>query len=93
MSSKEEIASKNEEYISDFGFGMTKEKAIESMDEYAKQECIGFSEWINSQEFPTFYGYRGDGKWEKLKPVKKMEDIEYVTTEQLYDLYLASKTK
>ena len=58
--------------------------------EYAKQEAIGFAEWADDngwwREVPDF-----DGTAEKLWS-KTSSCWENITTEQLYELYLKSKT-
>ena len=67
---------------------------LRAMDEYAKQEAIGFAEWVMEnywirEPFPrkdtgkTMWAIYGEGK----------EPDELKTTKQLLNLYLQSKSK
>lgn len=57
-----------------------------AMDEYAKQQCVEFAEWLN------YEGYRSCDKvfatWENDADI----DIEF-TTEELYQLFLTTQSK
>lgn len=60
-----------------------------SMEEYAKQEAIAFAEWASGHGFD----YKGE-KWQKWEQTDyKSKSLVSRTTEQLYNLYLQSKSK
>ncbi len=66
---------------------------IAAMDAYTKQESINFSEWVYRGELREVYCYRGNGKWELLKPSTVRIPAEIITSKQLYELYLKDKNK
>lgn len=64
-----------------------REDVLELMDEYARQEALGFAEWIDGCGYNRI-PYKGkDGEW------TEGNEIVAETTEQLFDLYLQSKNK
>ncbi len=63
-----------------------------AMSEYAKQEAIAFAIWIRGNINPL-YMYTGLNVWEVITPTKQQPaEREYITNDQLYELYLQSKT-
>lgn len=79
--SKEEILGKL-----NFGNQPFSSTAMKAMDEFAEQECIAFADFTRS-----FGNMVNKGLWSKnngdyLPP-------SFYTTEQLYNLYLQSKTQ
>lgn len=59
-----------------------KEQAIIAMDDYAKEVAIGFSEWMDKKGYTQMH----NGGWQSCS------DFSNKTTEQLFDLYIQSKT-
>ena len=55
-----------------------------AMDEYAKQESIGFAEWIAKNNYTCFQ--QGWTNVKKFKP-------DWQTTEQIYTIYQNQKGK
>lgn len=60
----------------------TIEHIYSAMDEYAKQEAIGFAEWISNHKLD--FQTASNGRWIGL-------DMKTLTAEQLYELYMLSK--
>lgn len=58
----------------------------DAMDEYAKQEAIGFAEW----HYKTAYKYINVEGFEKSHP-DYIKNHKLKSTEELYELYLKSK--
>ena len=59
-------------------------KVYQSMDEYAKEQAIGFAEWASGNN----YSFRGD-IWIHL--ARHVEGLPIrATTEELYELYLST---
>jgi hypothetical protein len=58
------------------------ESAHAAMDQYAKQKCIAFAEWMVRRNGH----YLGDGKW-------RVGHLLTKTTEELYTLYLQTSSK
>jgi len=54
-----------------------------TIEDVLKAEAIGFAEYIKSER----WAYYNNGKWKKLKRGHLKYDDEYITTEQLYNLY------
>jgi hypothetical protein len=55
--------------------------AFGAMDEFAKQRCVSFAEWVQSDDFLFVYK---NGKW---TPYPYTEDTPIYTTEELYNLF------
>jgi len=65
------------------------ENVYSAMDEYAKQEAIGFAEWIIENEFqvhPDKSEY-----WGKLTFENGRERIQVYTSSELYTIYQQTK--
>lgn len=62
-----------------------------SMDEYAKQVAIGFHHWEGLDAY--FYDRRKNRYFPKKQDGLREKEIDYVTPEELYNLYLQSKNK
>jgi hypothetical protein len=60
------------------------------LDEYAKQEAIGFVKWIKGS-IHTLWMPIGNNQWQAVRPSKLPIEQEIITSEQLYNLYLESK--
>lgn len=64
----------------------------EAMDEYAKQEAIGFLEWVNTHEKRYYFLYANEDDPNDANIIwRNREDKSEITSEQLYQLYLQSK--
>lgn len=63
--------------------------ALDAMDEYAKQQSISFQEWTRKEGFE--YQMKQYVRWEQTEKSGKL----YVsrTPEQLYELFLKSKSQ
>jgi len=80
MSSKEEILKEN-------GINGDIKNLYPVLDQYAKQECMAFAEWIDGNGYGCFLMTdEGEKHWDKLGD-KKVN----VTTADLYTLYLQQK--
>lgn len=87
---KEEVL---EKYLNDNHDAVqTYRDILKSMEEYAEQQSMAFVEWIHNSNIP-FYGYRGRDIWEIMKPLKQGEKQEYISTNDLYQLFLTQQNK
>ena len=84
MSKKEIWISRNPSCEGDSCFA--RKTAMMCMDEYAKQEAIGFAEWIVEE-----YWVKSEIRKAKWYQIPFSEKSEYSTTEQLYTIYQQQK--
>ncbi len=83
---KEEILEKKADrdrmniFMDDIYFN--KRVALKAMSEYAKQEAIAFAGWNSNLKWADVYEYDSDGNMLRKR-----------TTEELYELFLKSKTE
>lgn len=73
------------------------DNALLAMDEYAKQECGDFAEWLNMNRWYT-YDYSKNVWYYSFEHVTAISDANYLknytkTTEELYNIYLKQKNK
>lgn len=67
---------------------------VSAMSEYAKQESIAFAEWQvnNGWEWSTSHRFKtGEVRWFVVEDFKAPS--EYITTEQLYNIFTQSKNE
>lgn len=86
---------KSKEEILNYLFGISlkagnlvpldKGECMRAMDEYAKHQSIGFGIWIN---FNGWKEYDEPDRW-----ICPTENNSVISTDQLYNLYLTSKSK
>lgn len=76
----EEILEKNCIGWSAGEYAIACDKAHTCMEEYARQEAIGFAEWLENHKL-DFQASREAGTWIGL-------DLIIITTSELYTLYL-----
>ena len=65
---------------------LTVRRAETAMDEYAKQQAIGFAEWINGEMYECFLHID-----ENVKFWHDVDGNGNLTTEELYSLYSQNK--
>jgi len=82
----EVVFNKPEWRMADFPFGDNKEVVLDAMASFAEQECIGFAEWMDKNEFFKLE----NGLWDS-SAVYPTSPALNITTPQLYQLYLKSK--
>lgn len=81
--SKEETLNSHLTYGKDTYDAGQRDNILKAMDEYAKQEAIGFAAWVGKNRY-TDYGRGGKG-WHQIGHNRKY------TISELYSIYLNSK--
>lgn len=86
---KDEIRYKNDFYITD---GWVDEASVNlSMDEYAKQECLEFGEYIAM--FKLYDGSKRPYKFINGQQMVSRHEPEQYTITDIYEMYLKYKKK
>jgi hypothetical protein len=66
--------------------------ALSAMDEYAKQECIRFAEWVKDNYMPYYNESDVSKCWVAIFNMS-LVDIKLITSEQLYAEFINEQTK